>query len=735
MDVKYTYKNIPIIGGGFVTGLLFHPEEKGLLYARTDVGMTYRFDFDLQRWTALGEDMPLSPLSVAVDRFDAGKLYTACGQWGVKNGVLGVSHDRGNSFVYREIPARVNGNCPGRGTGERLIAENNRLLFGSPEDGLLLSEDEGASWRQIDVNGEKRFTFVFAISGTDIAAAGCCVGFGAADPVRQSLYVSYDRGCSFEPAEVPESCVGFTATGAVFDGKHLYVSMNKGEKPWQYSCDSGAVKEGRLLRYDICNGRLGVCSDITPKALEGQSFGIGGIAANEKYTLFSTVCDRHGDRMFRTTDSGESWETVISSTDPANYHCRCSYMKPKYNDGTTVIHWESSVKSDPSDPDTAFFNTGTGVFRMRGLLEERVYFEDISDGIEETVHMNVYSPPSGSIVLLDAVGDLGGFAFDDTDKPCENTFADENGKRFITVMNIDWCDSKPEIAVCTPRGNWIGSSKGGTAVSKDGGLSWRRCSMPYGISEEIDALCKNIEKPNVNSGWTAVTADGETIVWTVCDRFRLSAVSVVFSDDGGRSWARSKVYDIQGSEISDPEVTLKAMSDRVNADIIYGFGNNGEVFISTDKGRSFWQKCSPLPSADMGFCDGKNRTEIRCQCGKEGVIWLALGSFGLWRLRFDDGEFAGRRVTAEGVSVLAQGMGKGADGSKSDALYIAVGSERGSRLMRSLDEGESWQEISGEGQYFGNITTLCGDQRKFGRVYFGTGGRGLFVGEESENTE
>ena len=727
MDVKYTYRNVPIIGGGFVTGLLFHPAEKGLLYARTDVGMAYRFDNDLQRWTAIGEEMPLSPLSVAVDKSDGDKLYAAFGQWGVRKGVLGVSCDRGKSFVYRELPVRVNGNCPGRGTGERLFAEKGRLLFGSAEDGLLLSEDEGVSWREICVKGEKRFTFVFGVEGTDIVLAGCGAGFGTAEPIRQGLYVSCDKGYSFEAA-LPENCRGFAATRAAFDGKYVYVALNKGDKPWQYSCDSGAVSEGRLLRFEVSDGRLGSCRDVTPAKLKGQRFGVGGVTANEKYTLFSTVCDRHGDRMFRTLNRGESWETVIRSGDPSNYRCNCSYMKPGYNDGITVLHWESSVESDPFEPDTAFFNTGTGVFRIRGLLGEKAWFEDVSGGIEETVHMNVYSPPAGNVVLLDAVGDLGGFAFQDTGKPCKNTFADENGKRFITVMNIDWCDGNPELAVCTPRGNWIGSSKGGVAVSRDGGISWRRCSMPYGISETLDGFCRRIELPNVNSGWAAVTADGGTIVWTVCDWFRLPANAVVYSDDEGRSWEKSRVFDLNGNEITASEVTLKAMADRVNADIIYGFGNKGEVFVSVDKGRSFRQKRSPLPAADMGFCDGKNRTEIRCQYGKEGVIWLALGEFGLWRMSFEDGEFSARRATAEGMTVTAQGMGKGINGC--DALYIAIGERNGSRLLRSLDEGGSWQEISGERQYFGNVTSLCGDYRRFGRVYFGTGGRGLFVGEE-----
>ena len=39
-------QNAPIPGGGYVTGLLYHPKQPGILYARTDIGGVYRYEYE-----------------------------------------------------------------------------------------------------------------------------------------------------------------------------------------------------------------------------------------------------------------------------------------------------------------------------------------------------------------------------------------------------------------------------------------------------------------------------------------------------------------------------------------------------------------------------------------------------------------------------------------------------------------------------------------------------------------
>lgn len=73
--------------------------------------------------------------------------------------------------------------------------------------------------------------------------------------------------------------------------------------------------------------------------------------------------------------------------------------------------WMTDLKINPFQEEEMWFNTGTGVFRSRNLTAAEVTFEDWSDGIEETVHLNLYSPPAGEVKVIDILGDLGGFAF------------------------------------------------------------------------------------------------------------------------------------------------------------------------------------------------------------------------------------------------------------------------------------------------------------------------------------
>src|SRR5579883_1931819 len=160
-QTPYRWRNVAIGGGGFVSGLVFHPSEKGLLFARTDIGGAYRWDASSARWTSLTDwigaaDVNLLGIdSLALDPSDANRVYLAAGTYTAgfaPNGAILRSDDRGRTFARSDLPFKLGANELGRGNGERLAVDPHDgrvLFFGSRDAGLWRSQDRGASWRRV----------------------------------------------------------------------------------------------------------------------------------------------------------------------------------------------------------------------------------------------------------------------------------------------------------------------------------------------------------------------------------------------------------------------------------------------------------------------------------------------------------------------------------------------------------------------------------------------------------
>src|SRR5580698_8654899 len=155
----YVWRNVVIGGGGFVTGIIMHPREKGLMYARTDVGGAYRRDSAAAEWIPITDwigmaDVNLTGIeSLAVDPFDIDRVYLAAGTYGNGQAAILRSSDRGKTFARTNVPFKMGGNEAGRFNGERLAVDPNDgkiLFFGSRRDGLWRSDDRSVTWGKVE---------------------------------------------------------------------------------------------------------------------------------------------------------------------------------------------------------------------------------------------------------------------------------------------------------------------------------------------------------------------------------------------------------------------------------------------------------------------------------------------------------------------------------------------------------------------------------------------------------
>ena len=762
-QVNYRYRNMLIPGGGYVTGFCYHPKKEGVFYLRTDIGGVYRFEPEGRRWKSLIDHVTMEdvsetfPTAIALDEHHPERLYIACGIYQRPHGKFCVSEDFGESFRYYEMPMHVHGNMNGRGTGDRLIVDRrdeNVLWFASQDSGLWKSNNRGESWKRIDSFGENYTTFVGQTADGNALFVGCAgVTTKRSDALRgHSLYVSYDNGVSFEQLWEPENgeiegvaFAGLVAQRWTMNGKYLFVSYSvMGRNAYVhelgYSCDGGSVIGGKVVRYPLeVNGRIGQGEDITPgdqsALLEYGFSGIAAAAAAPGLVAVSTISKEDGDCIYRSMDNGSSWECILYDLEVGKMDFRTSYLKPQYNGGHSLIHWLTDLKINPFDPDEIWFNTGTGVFCSRNLRAETVVFQDWSDGVEETVHLNVYGPPKGEVQCIDILGDLGGFAFRDLNKDCDNSFDDAEGNRYITCINADYSDENPDLVVVTPRGNWKGKTKGGLIYSKDQCRTFRRLPMPFGLSERIDEALRRIEMPNVNSGWAAMAPDGQHLVWSIADNIDLPVEMAVSSEDGGETFRRVEVYAVNGCR--KEEGGFKVFSDRIDSSLFYGFGDHSDFYVSEDGGRSFREHKLPdgFPVVDFSLIDCANKTEVRGECGKQGIFYLALGAHGLWKLHYDKNskKVTANRLSREGDTFYRMGLGILREGGsyyeEDKAIYTAAVIEGVYGFYRSVDDGKSFVRLNTDRQMFGEINSIDGDSRVFGRFYLGTGSRGVLYGE------
>ncbi len=708
-DIPYAWNNVAIGGGGFVTGLVFHPQEKGLAYARTDVGGAYRWDAGANRWEPLtdwlgADDSNLLGIeSIAVDPSDPQRVYLAAGTYlneRAGNGAILRSSDRGRSFQRADLPFKLGGNEMGRGNGERLAVDPNDgrvLYFGSRAKGLWRSHDGGAAWSQV-----KSFPAVAtsASAGVDTSWAGLQpvgVVFVAFDPdsgqpgaPTPKLYA----GVSTREASVFESADGGATWQAVagqptgLRPNHM-VRAGNGDFFLSYGDEPGpnTMNNGAVWKYAPASGKW---TDITPAAqstdTERDGFGWGAVAvdARNPQVLVATTFNRYGpnDDVFRSIDGGATWKPVFPRSE----------FEHKTSPWTAHNgpHWMADIEINPFDADEVLFVTGYGIWASRnmrafddGVSKVQWWFKNTN--LEETVPLDLISPPEGAH-LLSALGDIDGFRHDDLRTPALQ-FA---GPRLTNSESIAYAGKAPAIMVRTGTVRDRRNNEVRAAYSLDGGKSW--------------ASFANEPPQGDGGGHITIAADGKRVIWTPWKS------GPWITPDFGKRW--QKVKGLPDSAVIE--------ADRVDEGIYYGYdGITGKLYVSGNGGVEFSEV-----RASVGEFGDWFRPEIHPDPKRTAVVYLTAS----WRgvLRWSAGELK----KLPGVeSVQSMGLGMAKDGGDVPALYVfgKVSGKEG--LFRSDDEGRNWVRIDDDAHRFGKFSHVTGDPRLYGRVYFATQGRGILYGD------
>ncbi|SEN42518.1 Por secretion system C-terminal sorting domain-containing protein [Chitinophaga rupis] len=691
----YVWKNAPVGGGGFVTGIVTH-KTSGDRYCRTDVGGAYRWDAANNKWVQLldwlneSENGFVGVEALALDPQNANNVYMLCGTSYINNGRTAIlkSTDKGNTFTYTDVTAKfkAHGNGNGRGNGERLAVDpkNSNILFcGTRANGLWKSTDAGVTWN-LAWNGvtttpnENGICFVlFDPSGAVVGGASQTMYIGVSRTGSANIYKSTDGGATFTAISATTS---FMPHRAALQGTTMYVT---------YSDDAGPQSSNGDGKVYKLNTATGVWTNVTP--VSSKDYAYGGVSidpANVNRVIVSS-CGLYwnnqfgtgwGDFVFLTTDGGSSW-TLKNGTN-ATYDSN--------GIGWTVggaVNWMDCIEFDQSNLSKVRVIGGGGVYTCSDITAANPSWKYDVIGLEETALLDGTSIPGGP--FISSFGDVTGFVHEPlTSYPSKKLTPSDGNNQSIAYA----AGNTSKV---------VRASNGGNVVyySNDKGATWTGASTSKGAG-----------------GRVAVSADGGTILH--CPG---GSATTWYTTNNGASWSACS-----GVSLGD----AAPVADQVNANYFYIYiPNNGQMLRSSNKGVSF--SLAGTPGASTANYPWEPAL-IRTVPGREGHVWVPLGRNGL---KYSTNYGAAYTNVSNVTYCKTIGIGKAVSGASYPTVFIWGTVSGVTGLFRSTDQGATWTRLNDDAHEFAGAPLLIGDMNVAGRVYMSAGGgRGLIYWEPAACT-
>ncbi|MBP0967158.1 MAG: 1,4-beta-glucanase [Oscillospiraceae bacterium] len=745
-----TWGTLRIGGGGFVSGIV---TGKKVMYARTDVGGAYRYNYDTEAWEQLfgfitdADRGLLSVDAMAIDPTDDNTVYFLCGcaYFSSEKTVVFKTTDGGKTFKEINITnlIKVMGNGDGRQFGESIAVDpdNPKIIYAggdvtsdeNSKSALIKSTDGGETWAPVigyDDLGLFSETTLWPTWTENVAR---CTMKGAYQTQNGVSAIAITGGKVY--VATAKSGVANVHVADVKSDK--FTALSKDLPTEYYPSRINVDPSGRLLISYMAGlafqGTAGGGYRYDPKAgtvekfdLEGGYGSIWADPSNPDHMIAGTCgcwkdqewepwTEEHGpawgDQYFRSFDGGKTWENFTpGKTKGWNQPLISNYLQ----DGgyawirDKAIHWSGTVVTDPRNPDRMFITSGNGVFICTNLWSQDEdnlpTFTFHPDGIEEVVSLDFTSTPDG--LNLSAIGDYDGFVHDDV-----YSIPPQYNPNMGSTSAIAVCPQDTNVWARTANGD--GNNTGSAFYTLDRGKTWTPFTpAATGGKLSITMLSKGkyrILNSSASGGVSYSDDLGKT--WSKCEGISASKTvyTLVDPNDASIVYASGVQHnDYWASDISKKEPTLEESH--------YGF------FISKDYGKTFTGQT--ICRYDM--CDS---TGDPAYITKD-TIAMAAGWEGMYILT-DGASKAEKLDTVFYAKTVGYGAPEKTGGINTLYMYGKPQETDPEGIYRSTDAGKTWVCINTDHLYggTGNGNYLCGDMSTFGKVYMSTVGCGIVYGE------
>jgi len=686
MAEDFTWKNVEIGSGGFDAFAIYHPRKEGLMFGRSDVCGAYRWDAASGRWSDMlagffdcrGE-VGRGGVGLAIDPNDTNTLY-AC-RFGLQ-----LTIDGGRNWEI--LIDKHSGNVREHGEPVAVDPRNPSVIYyGTGEEGLWISIDKGRSWSpappsQVPAVPMPGITLV-TVDGSDTLRGRsrrvyvCAFGVGC--------YWSDSAGKSWQPLSGAPKKI---ARIAVSDSGIAYIA---------------AIDDG-LLRFDPRQKQLSV---ITPSQYAGGS--VSAVAVRKGSDDVIVAIDKDGRKMARCSKpiSATGWTPIAYQT----------MIKQQPWFAMEYWSWNTAafIACDPFHPNAATFGDCFALWRTDDLwtlgtsAANPVEWKAIPWGYENTVVSDLACPgPGTSVELFSAVRDIVGFRHTDVTKyPLSRMSAEIPGD---DITGIAVFEKNPRhIAIIKPEK--ISGDGQNVCTSSDEGVSWTKRGRPFVAGT-----------PLYISRVAMAAADSTSLVAITYNQ------PPRYSANGGVTWSNGAGLETGNlflwSALDGMWFPLD--NDKVASLVFYLiYYQNGHVYRSDNGGKNWSLVNDKLPAC--GSPDMRVGPVLRAVPGRPSEVWVSLRSSGLFRSVNGGADFT--RIAGFGDARLFC-FGKSAPGSREPAVYVQ--GIRGGVLAvyRSLDNGSTWEAITDAADpRLGETACMAASRERYGRVYMGTRGLGIFYSD------
>lgn len=648
-----------------------HPKDPDIVYLGAGSGIYKSIDGG-DHWEWLRNGFPpierygySAPItSIAIDPSDPETVYAGVGDsnWHrLGQGRIYKSQDAGSSWDIIE-PA-----IPSDAIVYSITVHpgDSSVLFISTDYGVLISEDGGEQWKEINEGLPHTNTRKLVMDPTDPDVLYLTIHSTPNEhPWQGGVYKSIDGGESWQPKNV-----GL--------GKHV-----------------GRPGDDRRITGNYENVL------INPQ---------------DPNILYVGAASWWNTGIYKSTNGGESWRNTvaISNSEPGWIN---------YNDWSPSQG--ESMAIDPNDPDRVFFADAWQVIATQdgGGTWQQIYTNQLGDdplmwgsrGLETTVVYDIEVSPGNSDLVYQGYADVGIHRSDDGGK----TFYHFTPGLADDFFDIEIDPQDPNVLYASVT-RWT-SKVADLVKSVDAGQTWQMIGFPP--SDQVDLIIsKLVLDPTspIDSRVIYAGSKGDGVFKSSDGGLSWMDINSGLGENGNR---------FVSSLVTDPtNPNLLYAGVAINYRTLESSDQYGGVY-KTDDGGQTWQKVDENMPYVLDLAVDHFDTQIVYAATREyldsdndvyfeGGVYQSLDGGSSWRRVFDDPFVMVVETDPHTPGVVYAGTG--------DHPYHDQSTGNG--LFRSDDQGETWYPLN-DGLSNLSIWAFEIDPNTPNIIYAGTGGTGVFKG-------